>query len=286
MRGALKNPASNLGAKIHKLHPGSNPMREVRASTTHKHSQVRRFGAPAPRPAHNSHANQHVVHAQVTPRAQSKPSAQTQASSSANTMPSMVTSASHHKLERLLDVALNQADAHKQAMKYDAAKHFWQKPGFLGRGARLKVAVCAVILLLLISFAAWRTIPAFSVKLAGARAHINASVPTYIPTGYAQAAPASSQNHAVVIKYKSDTNDSATYEIAQKQSNMTSTSVAQSVVPSGTQVQTSQVGGNTVYIYGDQNHAVWVNNGVMYQIKDNADLSSDEILNIVQGINN
>jgi hypothetical protein len=222
MRGALKNPASNLGVKIQRLHPGQNPMREVRAQTTHKHSQVRRFGSPA----------------------------------------------------------------HKQAMRYDAAKHFWQKPGFLGRRAGLKIAICGVILLFLIGFAAWRTVPALSVKVAGTQAHINASVPSYTPTGYVQAAPASDKNQTVVIRYKSSADSTANYEITQSKSSMNSTSVTQSVVPRGTQVQTSQAGGNTVYIYGDQNNAVWVNNGVMYKITDHANLSSDEILKIVQGLNN
>jgi hypothetical protein len=45
------------------------------------------------------------------------------------------------------------------------------------------------------------------------------------------------------------------------------------------------VAGNTVYIYGARNDAAWVNNGVLYTIKDYAGLTSDQIIKIVQGLN-
>lgn len=116
-------------------------------------------------------------------------------------------------------------------------------------------------------------------------AHIDASVPTYVPVGFSLAAPASAQNDAVVISYKA-VGAGQSYDIAQKSSNLSSTSLAKTVVPQGSPVQTSQVGGNTVYIYGKENNAAWVNNGVLYKISDRAKLSSDEILKIVQGLNN
>lgn len=200
------------------------------------------------------------------------------------TMPSMVASASHQKLERLLDEALTKADAHKQAMRYQAARHFWQRPGFFGKHRGLKLSVIFLALLVAAGFFAWHKMPQLSVKLAAAKTHINASVPSYKPTGYALASPATTQAGAVILKYKAPDSNQG-FEISQKPSNMTSASVAQTVVPKGTQVQTSQVGGNTVYIYGQNNDAAWVNNGVLYTIKDRSKLSSDQIIKIVQGLN-
>ncbi len=124
-----------------------------------------------------------------------------------------------------------------------------------------------------------------SVKLAAFRAHISASVPAYKPSGYALTSPATAKDGAVLLKYTSATDNSQGFDIAQKSSNMTSVSLAQTIVPAGAQVQTSQVGGNTVYIYGQNNDAAWVNNGVLYTISDHAKLSSDEIIKIVQGLN-
>jgi hypothetical protein len=278
MRGALKKPAGQLSGQIQRLTPGFNPEREVRAKTTAKHSRVERFGVPTP-----VQPKRQVVQGQVTPRHVGH-AAPSPATSSAVALPSMITSASHQKLERMLDEALTKADAHKKALRYQAARHFWQRPSFLGRRTGLKIFLVLVLGLAAAGFAAWQKMPQLSAKLAGVRAHIAASVPTYKPEGFSLAAPVSTQNGGVVLKYKSAIDDSG-FDISQKQSNMTSANLPQTVVPQGAQVQTSQVGGNTVYIYGQNNDAAWVNNGVLYTIKDHAKLSSDQIINIVKGLN-
>jgi hypothetical protein len=97
--------------------------------------------------------------------------------------------------------------------------------------------------------------------------------------------PAQAVSGTVNIKYKSLNDEGRVYEINQTPSNLTSSLVGQNVVPKGSPVQTSQVKGNTVYIYGTGNDAAWVNNGVLYKIKDRANLSSDELLDIVKGVN-
>ena len=99
------------------------------------------------------------------------------------------------------------------------------------------------------------------------------------------AGPAKAQSGAVTINFKSAANPYQTYAISEAQSNLSSTSLVQTVVPKGKSLQTSQVDGNTVYIYGPSNDAAWVNNGVLYTIKDTAGLSSDELIKIVQGLN-
>jgi hypothetical protein len=197
----------------------------------------------------------------------------------------MVTSASHQKLERMLDLALTRADAHKQALRYHAARHFWQRPSFLGRRTWLKLSLIVIVLVAGAGFAAWQKFPQLSIKLAASRAHISASVPSYKPEGYSLAAPAQAIDGKVLIKYKALSDASQSYDISQAPSDMTSTSLANILAPGGTQMQTSQVGGNTVYIYGPKNDAAWVNNGILYKLNDRANLSSDEIINIVKGLN-
>lgn len=279
MRGALKKPPVQMSGRIQKLTPGYNPEREAHAKSTSRHSHVQRFGIPkapagtGPRPP---------LKAKVTPKY--SPSAAPPASTSV-ALPSMVTSASHQKLERMLDVALTRADAHKQALRYHAARHFWQRPGFLGRRTGLKLSLIVVLVLVAGGFAAWQKFPQLSIKLAAAKAHITASVPSYKPEGYSLAAPAQAINGQVLIKYKAVSDASQGYDITQQPSDMTSTSLANTLAPGGAQMQTSQVGGNTVYIYGSDNNAAWVNNGVLYKLSDHAHLSSDEILNIVKGLN-
>jgi hypothetical protein len=274
----MQRPSIHIHPKVQRLNPLSNPQREFRAKQTHKHNQVDRFGAPA------APAVQTITGEIIQRNAPGVPRAQTPGSPAAAVMPSMVSSASHQRLERMLDEALTRADSHKQALRYHAARHFWQRPGFLGRRTVFKLILIVIAVVAATGFVAWQKFPQLSVKLAGSRAHITASMPSYKPEGYKLAAPASAANGAVLIKYTAGQDDQS-YEISQKQSDLTSTSLAQTVVPAGAQVQTTQVAGNTVYIYGLHNDAAWVNNGVLYTINNRAELSSDQIIKIVEGLN-
>jgi hypothetical protein len=280
MRGALKKPAVPLGAHIQRLTPGYNPRREDHAKHVAKHSRVQRFGSPVPSASPGS---SQTLRAEVTPRHSGASAAADTSISVA--LPSMITSASHQKLERMLDIALTRADAHKQALRYHAARHFWQRPSFLGRRTGLKISLLIILILSAAGFAAWQKFPQLSIKLAASRTHIHASVPSYKPEGYSFAAPAQAINGQVLIKYKAAAGADQGYDISQASSDMTSTSLASTLTPSGSQMQTSQVGGNIVYIYGPKNDAAWVNNGILYKLSDHANLSSDQIIDIVKGLN-
>jgi hypothetical protein len=278
MRDGLKKPSHK--AEPHASHTGSlNPQREIRAKNTPQHHGVQRFGIPTPRRQQSTDSR--AVSGELVNH-----SAPPKASHHAATapLPSMVASASHQKLERLLDQALTHADTHMEAMRYQAARHFWQR-GRLRGGRRWLILGALLIIIIIGLFISWQKIPQLSVKAAGMRAHLSASVPSYIPEGYHLAGPAKAVSGTVDIKFASKSNGTNAYEIIQAQSNLTSQLVGQSVVPKGAAVQTSQVEGNTVYIYGQSNDAAWVNNGVLYTIKDRASLSSDELIKIVQGLN-
>lgn len=278
MRSGLKKPAAKIDPHVsHRT--GYDPAREIRAKATPKHQGVNRFGIPSPRS--KAAASPHVLSGELMSKP-AQPAAAKQVTT-ATPLPSMITSVSHQKLERMLDQALTHADTHKEAARYHAARHFWQRRWLGGnKWLALGVVLVALIAGLIIS---WEKVPQLSVKAAGIRAHLTPAVPSYIPDGYKMAGPARADSGTVNIKYVSPADASKTYQIVQAQSNLTSQLVEQSVVPKGAPVQTSQVEGNTVYIYGHGNDAAWVNNGVLYTIKDRANLSSDELIKIVQGLN-
>jgi len=281
MRGALKKPSENISTRIQNLAPGLNPQREIRAKKITKHGRVQHFGHPTPK--NTAASPRPVLQGELM---NTKPVAQSVSKSGSQTvaLPSMITSASHQKIERMLDAALAQADAHKESLKYHAARHFWQRPAFLGKKHRLKLGLICLVVVFGILITAWEKLPILSVKLAAARTHVNASIPSYQPQGYQISAPAKISSGAVVIAFKSQVAGSG-YEITEQSSNLTSSNIAQSAVPQGAQVQTSHVDGNTVYIFGQNNDATWVNNGVMYTIKDHSKLSSDQIIKIVHSLN-
>lgn len=277
MRGGLKKPASDPRPAV-KIASGSNPQRELRAKATPKHQGVKRFGMPTSRKQPSA---TNVVSGELL----QKPSMQAVSQSAPSApLPSMVTSVSHQKLERLLDQALTHADSHKEALRYHAARHFWQRRILHGRRKWLALGIVLVLLIVGL-FISYQKVPQLSVKAAGMRAHINPAVPTYIPDGYKMVGPAKADSGTVDIKYASSANPHSSYDIIEAGSSLTSQSVQQSVVPKGAPVQTSQVNGNTVYIYGSGNDAAWVNNDILYTIKDSANLSSDELIKIVQGLN-
>jgi hypothetical protein len=279
MRDGLKKPAAKAGNFVSRSTP-NNPDREIRAKNVPKHQGVNRFGIPSPK-AKSSPGPKAVSGELVGKHA---PKNAGNKAATAAPLPSMVTSVSHQKLERMLDHALANADSHKEAARYHAARHFWHRGWFDGKG-RWLAGLAVIILLIIGAMFSWQRIPVLSVKAAGIRAHLSPSVPTYIPDGYRLAGPASADSGTVNIKYVQPNDSTKSYEIVQAQSNLTSQLVEQSVVPKGTAVQSSQVEGNTVYIYGQDNDAAWVNNGVLFTLKDRANLSSDEIIKIVQGIN-
>lgn len=279
-RSGLKKPAKYMAPRLQKLAPAHNPEREFRAKQIHKHGRVNRFGGAARSALSAAKTTPKSLSGEIINRRQS---ADATARGVPAPAPSLVTSVSHQKLERMLDEALVRADAHKAAMEYQAARHFWRRRWLSGPR---RWVVLTVFLLALASslFIAWQRIPQLSLKAASLRTHFNAVAPNYKPEGYNVTGPAQESAGAVSLTYQSGV-DGSKYTISQSTSNMTSAMVAHSVVPQGADVQTSQVDGNTVYIYGANNNAAWVNNGVLYTIKDNANLSSDELLKIVNSIN-
>jgi hypothetical protein len=280
MRDGLKKPTQKLQSNVQRL-TLTNIDRELRAKLTSKHGQVNRFGGHGSTKNTKTHQAAQPLSGELVSHRPASTHHQP-ASPVAAPLPSMVTSASHQKLERLLDEALLRADAHKQALRYQAARHFWQKQWFSGP-RRWLVVVSLFVVLVGGIVVAWQKIPQVSIKVAGMKAHLSPAVPSYKPEGYSLARPAKAASGAVSLAYNAPSGRG--YTIQQAQSNLTSSSVAQNVIPKGAPVQTSQVAGNTVYIYGQDNDVAWVNNGVLYTIKDKANLSSDELIKIVRGLN-
>lgn len=283
MRAGLKRPANRQQPQVHSTAANPKIETQLRAKTVAKHGRVNRFGNPisASRVVSAFKPSNRPLSGEIVSAGHGSAAAQ---GAAATPLPSMVTSASHQKLERLLDEALANADAHKQALKHQAARHFWHRRWLSGR--RLYVVLAFVLAVTAIGgFYAWQNVPQLSMKLAGIKAHLSAVVPSYQPDGYKLASPAKAASGTVSIKYKSAADPNQTYDVTEAQSNLTGNTVAQNVVPKGAAVRTSQVDGNTVYIYGAANNAAWVNNGVLYKISNSASLTSDQLIKIVQGIN-
>jgi hypothetical protein len=262
-----------------------------RVNTIDKNTKVRRFGHgvnPASimaKQTPQSHIAQKAEEGEVVSRQPATASATTSTGSSLihKPLPSMVTSASHQQLERLLDEALTRANSHKRSRPGQAPSHsLWSKilmaPRWLSIGTTLVVAG------LLFGFIAINKIPQVAVRVASAKAHTSAGLPSYIPSGFSYASPVNYTNGNVNIKFKANDGSNREFTLSQASSKMSSKSLEDKVIPANTQVQTSVVNGTTVYIYGQNNDAAWVNNGTQYTIKDSAKLNSDQLLKIANSL--
>jgi hypothetical protein len=299
MRTAVKKPvaaakSANSSIKVPDFKPRATNIdasRFNRAQSIDKNQKVRRFGhgvsAAQTQPAQQKPVQKAAVGEVIARQAPTQPVAKAPKSSSTSLihkpLPSMVTSTSHQQLERMLDEALTRADSHKnQRRSHKPNQTLLQKAVAAPRWWSIGAAMFIVGIIAI--FIAINKIPQVAVRVAAARAHISAEVPGYTPAGFSFTNPVAYSDGKVSMKFKANDSSAREFTVSQASSKMSSKSLEDKVVPDNVQVQTSVVNGTTVYIYGENNDAAWVNNGMQYTIKDAASLNSDQILKIANSL--
>lgn len=283
MRKAVGKPAQRSGReKLDQLKRqvnGSNKDRVIRAMNVVKNPRVDRFGKPI------NQTKSLLAHAAT----RAKPNAaqvggfniksHSGGSMAIQQPPSMVSSVSHQKLERMLDEALLRADAHKKAVRNKrlSKRHFG---GLNFMPKWLAIALIGVVLAAAGTYFAWRNIPAVSLKIASLRSQVQGSLPEYIPSGFRFNGPIEYKSGNISLTYRADSDRYFTLE--QQASNWDSSSLVANALPQDTKVQTSQVKGATVYVDSSSNEATWVSNGKRYTLKGKLD--TDEIFKIADSI--
>ncbi|OGL24990.1 hypothetical protein A2884_02325 [Candidatus Saccharibacteria bacterium RIFCSPHIGHO2_01_FULL_48_12] len=282
VRNAVKKPSRVLksGSVFPKTQSTTPPVssdRLFRASRVSKNAKVSRFGFTNLARSQNRSAA-----TKSQPKLDLKTASQSSVPAQIRTMPSMVTSVSHQHLERLLDHALTNATAHKQSLAAQN-RQGWHKVNVVPRW--ISVSVLLFVGLLVAGFFTWQNVPQVAVKLASVKSSVSASVPGYSPSGFGFEGPLQFDENSVTMKFKSNADPARNYEIVQKTSDWNSASLlANYLEPNSSAYQTSKVKGSTIYIFGEQSHATWVNNGTWYLIRDNAKLNSDQILKIAESL--
>jgi hypothetical protein len=252
----------------------TDPAKEMRAKTVTQHSRVNRFG-------HFARPQQTTAVVTASPSVRLKKN--NQSSDLPPPPPSMITSISHRKLERLLDEGLMRADAHKHMLNHrKRQKGLLASVGLLPRW--ISYSVAGFVLVMLAAFLIWQNLPAVAVHVAAAKAHVNASMPSYTPTGFGYVGPLQYEQGAVTLKFQDKVDANQKFLLTQQASNWNSASLEANSLPKDTNIQTSEINGTTVYIYGDKSDAKWVNHNVLYSLKNEAQLSSDQVLRIVQSL--
>ncbi len=172
--------------------------------------------------------------------------------------------------EQAIATALAHAAPEKKAPKKSrATKH----------GRMASVASASLAIVLLAGYLTYLNLPALSVRVAAAQAGIDASYPSYRPTGYRLNGPVAYAGGEVSMDFKANAG-SEQFSINQSKSSWDSSALlANYVEPKvGIDYDTYSDAGLTIYTYGSD--AAWVNGGILYTLEGNARLSNEQIRHI------
>ena len=160
---------------------------------------------------------------------------------------------------------------HKVARREHKVKQFFAKQPRL-----ISAATGAMAVLLFVGYIVYLNIPNISLRIAANRAGFSATMPAYKPAGYSLTGPVAYTAGEIQLKYD---DASTSYTLTQRQSTWDAQALLQNYVEKQSpNYMTYQDEGLTIYIYNGD--AAWVNGGVFYSVDGNANLSSDQILNI------
>jgi len=257
MRSGLKKPVihskenSNAPIAIDK----SNHERLHRAKTTPRSQQISRFT----RLPSFSKQEKPLSVAQPKTTSRKKPSPH----HTAQTTPTI----------KHFEQAINDAQSH-------LVKYTEKSKRKLFRSKKINTIAASLAVLLLIGFFGFQNAPNLKMRLAARDSGVaSAHLPAYTPAGFGVSSHINSQPGKVTIGFKSRT-DNRNFTITQTASNWSSDALYANEIASKPNKLTWQEKGKTVYVYDDSN-ATWVDGGILYNIDNKADLSTDQLLRII-----
>lgn len=138
------------------------------------------------------------------------------------------------------------------------------------------VASASLAIMLLAGYLTYLNLPSISVRVAAAQAGIDASYPSYRPTGYSLSGPVAYSGGEVSMKFKANAGPQQ-FALNQVKSSWDSTALLTNYIEtqSDGDYVTYNDGGLTIYTYGG--NAAWVNGGILYTVEGDAPLSNDQI---------
>jgi len=175
--------------------------------------------------------------------------------------------------------ALAEATAHQQPF-FTPPKKAGSGHGLTSRAVRSVSA--GLLIVLLAGFVTYQNIPNIKLSLASSRVGFEASLPSYRPAGFAVGTMSYGVGN-VAINYHSNS-DARTYTLTEKASNWDSQTLRDVyvVTSAGQAYQTVQASGRTIYLFA--HNATWVNNGVWYEIQNNGNLSSRQLVDLANSL--
>lgn len=144
------------------------------------------------------------------------------------------------------------------------------------------VVAVSLAVVVLGGFFAYQNKVNITTRFASAKAGFHVTLPASQPQGFAASGFHYSVGQVAINFSKPGT--SRNYTLSQKKSNLSSDELlASTVAPHSDSYQIVKQGNKTAYIYGN-GQAVWVENGLLYQITSNGNLNNSDLLTIVTSV--
>lgn len=160
-----------------------------------------------------------------------------------------------------------------------------KKKSSLGKkSAKAATVTLTMAGLLLLGAYVWQVnYPNLALKVASSKAGINASIPSYLPSGW-QVSNNISSGPGTISYQIGSADGKASATVNESKTDWDSQALAENYVSNKSDKYLSlQAAGLTIYVYGNQ--ASWVNNGTWYRIEgDNTSLSQDQLIRMATSL--
>ncbi len=153
-------------------------------------------------------------------------------------------------------------------------KHKETKKPFMRKLSGMLTAGLAV--LLISGYFTYINMPNLSIRVAAVRSGIDASYPSYRPTGYSLNGPITYDNGKVQMKFALN-GSSLGFTVNQEKSNWDSSALLENYVVPKVENNYTTTRSNGLTIYSFEEQAAWVSGGILYTIEGDAPLSADQI---------
>ncbi len=148
--------------------------------------------------------------------------------------------------------------------------------------AKTTLALASIVLASMGAYIWFTNYPKMAVKLAGSRAGLEATYPSFLPSSYKLTGAVAYASGEVTYKLASPSADSP-LSITQRQTGWDSRSLLENFVKQqNTDPITVNSQGLTIYFYG--NKAAWVNHGIWYTLEGTERLNQEQILKIAYSL--
>ncbi len=170
-----------------------------------------------------------------------------------------------------IDTALASAPSHGRDRHKEP-----KSPATKRRQRMSSLAAAGTALLLLGGYFTYLNMPNLSVRVAAVRAGIDATYPSYRPSGYSISGPVAYDNGKVQMTFASN-GTTQSFQLSQERSGWDSNAVLEDYVSpkAGDNYAVTSEAGLTIYTW--DGNAAWVSGGILYTVTGDNNISPDQI---------